>query len=69
MRKSASAATATSGFDSLDDEAAALSPVERDLLDNVGDSLARLGRVKRVGLGVQEKKDFVRMWTKVRRTW
>lgn len=69
VRKSATAATATSGFDSLEDEGAALSPVERDLLDNVGDSLARLGRVKRVGLGVQEKKDFVRMWTKVRRTW
>lgn len=61
--------SAASGVDTLDGDAAALSPVERDLLDNVGDSLARLGRVKRVGLGVQEKKDFVRMWTKMRRTW
>lgn len=52
---------------SLDEKA--LAPEEQDLLDNVGDSLARLGRVKRVGLGVQEKKDFVRMWTKTRRTW
>lgn len=42
---------------------------EQALLDHVADSLARLGRVKRVGLGVHEKKDFVRMWTRTRRTW
>ncbi|PLB46293.1 putative vacuolar protein sorting protein Vps66 [Aspergillus steynii IBT 23096] len=42
---------------------------EQALLDNVAESLARLGRVKRVGLGVPEKKDFVRMWTRTRRTW
>lgn len=53
--------------DTLDE--AELTPIERDLLDNVGDSLARLGRVKRVGLGVKEKQDFVRMWTKTRQTW
>ncbi|BCR89319.1 lysophosphatidic acid acyltransferase LOA1 [Aspergillus chevalieri] len=48
---------------------AAIAPAEKALLDNVGESLARLGRVKRVGLGVKEKQDFVRMWTKTRRTW
>ncbi|KAJ5627280.1 hypothetical protein N7528_004707 [Penicillium herquei] len=42
---------------------------ERAFLDQVGESLARLGRVKRVGLGVKEKQEFVRMWTKTRSTW
>lgn len=53
----------------IDGEEAAITPAEKALLDNVGESLARLGRVKRVGLGVKEKQDFVRMWTKTRRTW
>ncbi|KAJ5742461.1 uncharacterized protein N7511_011480 [Penicillium nucicola] len=39
------------------------------LLDNVGESLARLGRVKRVGLGVKEKMEFFQAWTKTRSTW
>lgn len=42
---------------------------DKALLDQVGESLARLGRVKRVGLGVREKQDFVRMWSKTRSTW
>lgn len=42
---------------------------ETAVLDYVAESLARLGRVKRVGLGVKEKQDFVRMWTKTRRAW
>lgn len=58
-----------SAYGSLDTEDAELTRAEKALLDNVADSLARLGRVKRVGLGVPEKKDFVRMWTKTRRTW
>jgi hypothetical protein len=33
----------------------------------VADDLARLGRVKRVGLGVKEKEDFVRVWKKTRK--
>lgn len=37
------------------------------VLDYVGESLARLGRVKRVGLGVKEKQDFVNMWTRQQR--
>jgi hypothetical protein len=35
---------------------------ERKVLDMVADSLARLGRVKRVGLGVREKARFVDVW-------
>jgi hypothetical protein len=35
---------------------------ERRVLDMVADSLARLGRVKRVGLGVREKARFVDVW-------
>jgi hypothetical protein len=44
-----------------------LNKEEKALLDHVGESLARLGRVKRVGLGVKEKADFVRAWTRHRR--
>ncbi|KAJ5508166.1 hypothetical protein N7527_010309 [Penicillium freii] len=46
-----------------------VSPGEKALLDNVGESLARLGRVKRVGLGVKEKQEFSRAWGQSRRTW
>jgi 1-acylglycerol-3-phosphate O-acyltransferase len=38
----------------------------KSFLDKVAEALARLGRVKRVGLGVREKQDFVRSWTKSR---
>ena len=40
---------------------------ERRVLDMLADSLARLGRVKRVGLGVREKARFVEVWRKGRR--
>ncbi|KAF2187382.1 hypothetical protein K469DRAFT_705072 [Zopfia rhizophila CBS 207.26] len=40
---------------------------EQKVLDRVGEDLARLGRVKRVGLGVQEKIEFVKVWGKRRR--
>lgn len=43
------------------DEDGLLEP-ERKVLDMVADSLARLGRVKRVGLGVREKARFVEVW-------
>ncbi|KAJ5616593.1 hypothetical protein N7537_001707 [Penicillium hordei] len=46
-----------------------LSRGEKALLDNVGESLARLGRVKRVGLGVKDKQEFSRAWSQSRRTW
>ncbi|KAF2732100.1 hypothetical protein EJ04DRAFT_536243 [Polyplosphaeria fusca] len=40
---------------------------EQEVLDRIGEDLARLGRVKRVGLGVKEKMNFVQVWGKRRR--
>ena len=40
---------------------------ERKLLDKIADALARLGRVKRVGLGVKDKIDFIKAWSKSHR--
>ncbi|KAL4974771.1 hypothetical protein BDW66DRAFT_138868 [Aspergillus desertorum] len=45
-----------------------LSPTEKNLLDTVGNALARLGRVRRVGLGVTDKIDFLEEWRKVHST-
>lgn len=60
----------TNYFDTLEQsDGGALAPGDKALLDQVGDALARLGRVKRVGLAVKEKQDFLRSWTKTRRTW
>lgn len=39
---------------------------QKATLDYVGEALARLGRVKRVGLGVKEKEEFVKAWIKSR---
>ncbi|KPI37377.1 putative lysophosphatidic acid:oleoyl-CoA acyltransferase [Cyphellophora attinorum] len=39
---------------------------ERAFLDKIAEALARLGRVKRVGLGVKDKEDFIRMWSNKR---
>lgn len=39
---------------------------EREVLDRLAEALARLGRVKRVGLGVKDKSDFVTVWNKRR---
>lgn len=41
-----------------------VTPEEKAFLDRIAEALARLGRVKRVNLGVKEKQDFLRMWTK-----
>lgn len=41
-----------------------LASEERAFLAKIAEALARLGRVKRVGLGVKEKQDFIAMWTK-----
>jgi 1-acylglycerol-3-phosphate O-acyltransferase len=46
-----------------------LSTEERKVLDRVADDLARLGRSKRVGLGVKEKVEFIKVWTKTRTIW
>ncbi|TKX27352.1 hypothetical protein C1H76_0189 [Elsinoe australis] len=43
-----------------------LSEPEKAVQDRIGEALARLGRVKRVGLGVEEKTQFVRVWNKRR---
>lgn len=60
-------------FDTLDettnsirseDDDEELGEQEKRVLDAVADALARLGRVKRVGLGVGEKEKFVEAWSK-----
>lgn len=50
-------------------DAEGLTVDERRVLDRVAEDLARLGRVKRVGLGVKEKADFVKAWSKTRRIY
>ncbi|KAF2714557.1 hypothetical protein K504DRAFT_456773 [Pleomassaria siparia CBS 279.74] len=40
---------------------------EQQVLDRVGEDLARLGRVKRVALGLEEKAEFVKVWSSRRR--
>ncbi|CAI7614561.1 unnamed protein product [Penicillium pancosmium] len=59
----------TNYLDTLDQVDGEVSGADSALLDQVGEALARLGRVKRVGLGVKEKVDFVRMWSKTRKSW
>ena len=44
-----------------------VSEEEQRVLDRVAEDLARLGRVKRVGLGVEEKVKFLRVWGERRR--
>ena len=46
------------------EEGQVISDLEKKVLDRVGESLARMGSVKRVGLGVREKSDFVKAWTR-----
>lgn len=46
------------------DEGDGITPAERRVLDKIAEALARLGRVKRVGLGVKEKSEFVRAWSR-----
>lgn len=41
-----------------------LSKEQGQLLERVGEDLARLGRVKRVALGAKEKVDFLKLWQK-----
>lgn len=52
--------SSSSSVDDVDEDG--LVEPERKVLDMVADSLARLGRVKRVGLGVREKARFVEVW-------
>lgn len=66
--KNASEETAyTSSTDSLrskKDQPAKTTQEEQRVLDKVGEALARLGRVKRVGLTVNDKIAFVDAWNK-----
>ncbi|KAK2873762.1 hypothetical protein FQN49_002090 [Arthroderma sp. PD_2] len=50
-----------------DESDTSLNLEQQKLMFLVGDSLARLGRVKRVGLGVRQKQEFVRMWDTTRK--
>ena len=45
-----------------------INAAEKRVLDKVAEALARLGRVQRVGLGVKDKAEFVKAWTK-QRSW
>jgi hypothetical protein len=52
-----------------EDRRSSISNEEQAVLDQVAEDLARLGRSKRVGLGVQDKVEFLKVWTKTRRIW
>ena len=49
------------------EDAESMNAAGKQVLDKVAEALARLGRVKRVGLGVRDKNEFVKAWTKQRR--
>ncbi|KAH9866513.1 hypothetical protein J1614_008203 [Plenodomus biglobosus] len=55
------------GAGSSEEQNGGVSAEEQKVLDRVGEDLARLGRVKRVGLGVEEKIEFCRVWGSRRR--
>jgi hypothetical protein len=44
------------------DIATGITDEEQKVLERVAEDLARLGRVKRVGLGVEEKVQFIKVW-------
>ncbi|KAL8672200.1 MAG: hypothetical protein Q9168_003332 [Polycauliona sp. 1 TL-2023] len=46
------------------EDAEGMSSAEKLVLDKVGEALARLGRVKRVGLGVEDKIGFIDTWSR-----
>lgn len=62
------AAELTSSTDTLADteDVDGLNTEEKKVIDKIAEALARLGRVKRVSLGVKEKAEFVAAWTKKR---
>lgn len=59
--------SSTDTLASLSDQAAEANAEEKRVLDKVGEALARLGRVKRVGLTGKDKAAFVEAWCKRRR--
>lgn len=60
---------ATSSSDTLlgSEEGESLSVGEKQTIDAVAEALARMGRVKRVGLSLKDKAGFIRAWTRHRR--
>ncbi|EMC98914.1 hypothetical protein BAUCODRAFT_65112 [Baudoinia panamericana UAMH 10762] len=63
----ATSAQKVSGESETDDDDG-ISATEKRALDAVADDLARLGRVKRVSLGVEEKAKFLQAWEKGRQS-
>jgi len=59
--------SSTDTLTSLSDQPPEVNPEEKRILDKVGEALARLGRVKRVGLTVKDKAAFIDVWSKRRR--
>ena len=59
--------SSTDTLTSFSESAADANEDERKVLDKVGEALARLGRVKRVGLTVKDKLAFIEAWSKRRR--
>ena len=59
----------TSSSDTLlgSEDTESINAAEKRVLDKVSEALARLGRVKRVGLGVKDKDEFLTAWSKQRR--
>ena len=48
------------------DDPSSTTSTERKVLDRVGEALARLARVKRVGLTVKDKQAFIKAFTKAK---
>jgi 1-acyl-sn-glycerol-3-phosphate acyltransferase len=59
--------SSTDTLTSLSGQNGEVNAEEKRILDKVGEALARLGRVKRVGLTVKDKAAFVDVWSKRRR--
>lgn len=59
--------SSTDTLTSLSDQPAEVNAEEKRVLDKVGEALARLGRVKRVGLTAKDKEDFCAVWSKKRK--
>ncbi len=59
---------ATSSSETLrSEEGENLSVGERQLIDTVAEALARMSRVKRVGLSLNDKAEFIKAWKRHRR--
>jgi len=58
--------SSTDTLTSITEQNGEVNAEEKRVLDKVGEALARLGRVKRVGLTVKDKAAFVEAWSKSR---